>query len=418
VALALPVLGSILITQRVLRTTYARANAWSAGSVRRRAVVVAGAALAAAGAAWAWWPSGQYRPVRPTDRGTLISFSHAIASPVSTLRPVTPVDAVLTPGTHLAVSMVPVNGATRQHPALFVIAGRDGKPSVALLLSRTRAPVVATHLAAMHGSTTTAAPPLQAATAFPFKLPAKPGPGDSQALSVNTTDGGVTYDVAYSLVTVSGGGPVTNQNSAYAFASCTACKTVAVSFQVVLIVGQSNVIAPINAAGSLNANCPACVTVAIADQLVVTLTKQPPQQLVDELNAALAKLNAIPALGAGGTPAEIASEVQAVQTEIENDLSASGLLAHPVGSSSPTPTSGTSPTAGAQPTPTTTRTAPTTTATTTSPPTTTSSSASTGAGPTTTAPTTTNAPTTTSAASTDQTTTAGTTAPATTTTGG
>ncbi len=34
----------------------------------------------------------------------------------------------------------------------------------------------------------------------------------------NTTNGGVTYDVAYALVTVTGGAPVTNTNSAYAIA--------------------------------------------------------------------------------------------------------------------------------------------------------------------------------------------------------
>ena len=67
-----------------------------------------------------------------------------------------------------------------------------------------------------------------------------------------TEDGGVTYNVAYSLVTVSNGAPVTNTNSAYALADCKGCTTVAVSFQVVLIVGQSKDITPINAAGALN----------------------------------------------------------------------------------------------------------------------------------------------------------------------
>src|SRR5206468_7838197 len=102
------------------------------------------------------------------------------------------------------------------------------------------------------------------ATAFPFKLPSAPKPGDSQALAVNTKDGAVKYDVAYSLVTVRDGAPVTNTNSAYAFASCRACTTVAVSFQVVLVVGQSRLIAPIDAAGALNGNCPSCITTAIA----------------------------------------------------------------------------------------------------------------------------------------------------------
>jgi Na+-translocating ferredoxin:NAD+ oxidoreductase RNF subunit RnfB len=85
---------------------------------------------------------------------------------------------------------------------------------------------------------------------------------------------GVTYNIAYSLVTVHDGADVTSQTSACALASCKGCTTVAVSFQVVLIVGTSKKIAPINVAEALNGNCPACVTTAIADQIVVTLDKE------------------------------------------------------------------------------------------------------------------------------------------------
>src|SRR6185312_7671848 len=60
------------------------------------------------------------------------------------------------------------------------------------------------------------ATPTAAATQLPFKLPHAPGRGDSQALATNTTDHGIVYDIAYSLVTVSGGEPVDNENSAYA----------------------------------------------------------------------------------------------------------------------------------------------------------------------------------------------------------
>ena len=153
-------------------------------------------------------------------------------------------------------------------------------------------------------------------------------------MAENTTDGGVKYDVAYALVTVTGGANVTNTNSAYALAHCKACTTVAVSFQLVLIVGRSKVIAPINAAGSLNYNCPACMTTALADQLVVTLTAAPSQQLLDTLTAELKQLDALPKLGAGGTPSAVASEVATVQQEIETALQNSGLEANPPSSSS------------------------------------------------------------------------------------
>jgi putative peptide zinc metalloprotease protein len=160
-------------------------------------------------------------------------------------------------------------------------------------------------------------------------------------LAENTTNGGVLYDVAYALVTVGDGAPVTNTNSAYAIAHCRACTTVAVSFQLVLIIGQSKVIAPINAAGALNYQCPACMTTALADQIVVTLKSQPSQQLLATLNADLQQLNALPALGAGGTPAAVATQVAAVQQEIDSALQASGLETNPPASNS-TSTTGTS----------------------------------------------------------------------------
>ncbi|MFZ0041290.1 MAG: hypothetical protein WAK93_08290, partial [Solirubrobacteraceae bacterium] len=173
------------------------------------------------------------------------------------------------------------------------------------------------------------------AAAFPFQLPAAPSKNGTQALATNTKDGGVVYDVAYSLVTVSGGAPVTETNSAYALAHCRACTTVAVSFQVVLIVGRSKLIAPIDAAGSLNYDCPACTTTAIADQLVVTLKSQPSAALVAKLAAALKQLNALPKLGAGGTPAAIASAVASVQQQIQTELDNSGLPANPITTTTP-----------------------------------------------------------------------------------
>jgi len=179
-----------------------------------------------------------------------------------------------------------------------------------------------------------------AAAALPFKLPDKPGPNDSQALAVNTTDGGITYDVVYSLVTVQDGETVDETNSAYALASCNACTTVAVSFQIVLVVGQTDKIMPINVAEALNVNCPYCVTVAIAHQLVVSLNAAPSDALLRRLAAILKKLDAIDELG--GSPAEVVAQVQ---DEIEHELDASGLRV-------PTPTPTAEATAAPTPSPT------------------------------------------------------------------
>jgi putative peptide zinc metalloprotease protein len=369
--------------------------------------------------------------VRADQDGTLASFAAFVAAPVPSARP----DAAafarpihLSPGPHLAVSMIPVGGATKEHPAMFFIAGDDGQPAVAILsdsvpdaaamrtqtAAQTQQPAAVTTTAttttsAAAASTTTAstAPPqVVGATAFPFKLPDKPKPGDTQALAVGTKDGGVTYNIAYSLVTVHDGADVTNQNSAYALASCKGCTTVAVSFQVVLIVGTSKKIAPINVAEALNGNCPACVTTAIADQIVVTLDKEPTPELLQKIEAALHQLDAIAALGKNASPAAVAAAVAAVQKQIDDAIAESGLASNKAATTTTatttTATTTTSPTQTATTTSTTTPAATTTATTTAQATTTTTTRAQTTAtttttGAATTAVTTTTADTTTTA---------------------
>jgi putative peptide zinc metalloprotease protein len=435
-ALVLPVAGSVLVTQKILRTVGGKAHKWSAGSPPRRAVVIAAAAGACAAMAWAWWPSGQYQPIRPTDNGTVGGLVRMVYSPATVARPAPPLAQLqLTPGRHLALAMIPVGGATKKHPALFVIPGSKGDPPVAIVSYSTpppeSAPTAGTGGTPGSGATgttsaaggdtagattsTTGAPastptPAQTAdgAAFPFKLPAAPGPGGTQALAENTTNGGVRYDVAYSLVTISGGAPVTNTNSAYALAHCQSCTTVAVSFQVILIVGHSKYIAPINAAGSLNYDCPACTTTAIADQLVITLKSLPSAELVAKLNATLAQLNALPSLGAQGTPAAVASQVAAVQQQIDTELGDSGLPTQPITNGTTTGTT----TTGATSAPTSSSTTPAPTATKTQPASTTTAPQTTTSATTPSTSTTTTATTpTTSTTSTDTTSTATSTTP-------
>jgi putative peptide zinc metalloprotease protein len=417
VALVLPVVGSVLIAQRLLRGLVHKAQSWSGGRPVRQVLVVGIATAVAAGAAWAMWPAGQYQAVRPTDGGTLVSFTHLISAPQHVARPATtpppPPRVALAAGKHLAVAMIPVGGATKAHPAVFFVPATKDNPAVAVISTSAPdpadAPTTSDESSTSSSSdpstpaSTSASTPVQA-NAFPFKLPSAPGPGDSQAVAVNHQDSGVTYDVVYSLVTVSGSTPVKNINSAFAFANCKACTTVAVSFQVVLVIGQSNTISPINAAGSLNVDCPSCLTTAVADQIVVTLKSQPSQELVQQIQTALQQLNAISSLGANGTPAAIAAQVAAVQTQIDNELAASGQLTNPPASTTTSATATTTSPA----------------ATTTAPETTTTTAASTTTSEAQTTPTTTDETTTTTETTTDSTTTteSTTTAPTTTTTAG
>ena len=108
---------------------------------------------------------------------------------------------------------------------------------------------------------------------------------------MNTGDGTVVYDIAVALVWVTDGDPALNRNEAYALASCTDCVTVAVAFQVVLIIGQSDAIAPVNAAVAGNSGCLRCTTTALAMQLVLTLQEMPSEELQQQIEAALGKVD-------------------------------------------------------------------------------------------------------------------------------
>jgi putative peptide zinc metalloprotease protein len=211
----------------------------------------------------------------------------------------------------------------------------------------------------------------------------------------------VLYDVAYSIVTVQDGAPVTNTNSAFAIAHCKACTTVAVSFQIVLVIGQSKIIAPINAAGALNYNCTACLTTAIADQIVVTVKSQPSQELAAQLAADLKQLDELPELGSNATPAAVASAVAGVQQQIETQLHNSGLLTasssttNPGSSTDSTSTSSSSSSSGGTTTTSTSSSSPPTSSTPSESTTTTTPASTTTSPATTTTTTTTTTPTTT-----------------------
>jgi putative peptide zinc metalloprotease protein len=313
-ALLLPVLGSLLVTQKVARMAARHGRNWSRGSIPRGIAVTAAALLAMTGVGWAWWPSGQYRPV-PNKGGTIVNLARLVTSPVAAARPAPP-QALLTPGTHLAVSMVPVGGATAAHPALHVILGNKGPVAI------------------LGGGRGYAG----AATAFRFHFSGNTGP-NSTATVVGNKRGAVKYNVVYSLVTVSRGAPVTSRNTAIAVSHCKGCMSVAVSFQVVLVVGQSNVIAPINAAEALNKHCPACTTVAMADQMVVTLKKQPSGHLLTELRRALKRLHALSKLRGRLAAGLIVQTVAAIQRKIQAELLGSGLMTNPPRTSTTSATS-------------------------------------------------------------------------------
>ena len=151
---------------------------------------------------------------------------------------------------------------------------------------------------------------------FPFDQPLPPEEGDTQALAVNTTDDTVVYDLAFAMIWVDGDEPVTNTNEAYAAASCENCAAVAVSFQVVLIVGDADTVVPANLATAVNYNCVQCLTYALASQLVVTLDGP----LSDAGMAALQDLWAEIADYARGITGRSLSELQGALEDFQDQI--------------------------------------------------------------------------------------------------
>lgn len=290
-SLVVPVAATTYMLTRVVRRSVRRV--WS--STENRPVARAATSLVAAVLvlflALAWWPAGQYEPVSAEENLTvtnLLSSRPAAAEP--RFQPIAGVKPV---------------------PGYALVPRNDSDASTVLV---THAPDGTLRAIVTDGD--------DSGVAFPFTLPAAPGEGDNQALAVNTEDGTVVYDVAVAMVWVDDGGPVDNRNEAYALASCTACTTVAVSFQVVLVVGQTDVVTPVNIAVAANSGCVQCTTVALAVQLVVTLSEVPSEELQARIDSAFDRLDA------DFTDLEhLYAEVQAVQAEIVTLLTDAGLVA-------------------------------------------------------------------------------------------
>lgn len=246
ICIALPVAGIFYILVRLGRQLVTGLWQKTRGKAWQRGVALTAVAALVAGLAWAWWPTGgTYRPVQPYERGTLTDATTAIF-PTATGHDLKQGQE----GRTVALWPQGARRPTREEPQLsMVLVPRNASTSPG------------------SGQPGAAAP----SWVFPFDKPAAPDDGGNQALAVNTTDGSVVYDVAFALVWADDGQDVLNTNEAYAYASCKDCAAVAVGFQVVLIVGQADVVVPQNLSTAANYNCVRCLTYALANQLVLTL---------------------------------------------------------------------------------------------------------------------------------------------------
>jgi len=111
--------------------------------------------------------------------------------------------------------------------------------------------------------------------------------GDTAVVAVNTRDDANVFRFALAIKRTMQD-VVANSNAAAAVSSCSDCQTVAVSFQMVLIMSDPSVVAPENVAIALNVECSSCETLASAYQFVMTTGG--PVRFTAEGNRALAEL--------------------------------------------------------------------------------------------------------------------------------
>ncbi|MET1059066.1 MAG: hypothetical protein ABWX84_05690 [Nocardioides sp.] len=304
-ALVLPIAGIAYILTRLVRQITGGVWRKTAGRPLRRGLAILTATALVAGLAFTWWPrEATYRPIAAYERGT-IGQALPGAEPQARVG-----DGPLTEGQR---------GQTR---ALLRQGVRptEAEPSLAMVMvprdSGGDAPAPEDPSGSTDGVTGSDGAGAPNTWVFPFDQPLPPDEGDTQALAVNTTDDTVVYDLAFAMIWVDGDEPVTNTNEAYAAASCDNCAAVAVSFQVVLIVGDADTVVPANLATAVNYNCVQCLTFALASQLVVTLDGP----LSDAGMAALQDLWADIADYARGITGRSLSELQGALEDFQDQI--------------------------------------------------------------------------------------------------
>jgi putative peptide zinc metalloprotease protein len=295
ISLSLPVATVSYLLARVARRTTVRLWTASAGSTWQRSAVALVAVGAVAGLAWLWWPNGQYVPIEAEERGTLprlvapatVPAAGSRPAPPPSLPPAAPPTAAGAGGGALVHGPRPVPAPGVPELGLVLVprategTAQVAQPAAARIVLPDEDP---------NEPATVLEPTGPDGWPFPWNEPLPAREGDNRAMVVNTEDGSVVYEVALAFVWVTDGGPVDERNEAFAFASCTDCTSVAVAFQVVLIVGQADIIIPVNTAVAANYECDACRTNALAVQLIATLREPPDEEVLAQLGAVWAEL--------------------------------------------------------------------------------------------------------------------------------
>ena len=142
---------------------------------------------------------------------------------------------------------------------------------------------------------------------------------DNAAVAVNTKDGSSIFKFAFNIHR-SMGDVVDNTNAAVAFASCEDCTTIAVAIQVILVMGDPEVVTPTNLALALNYECTLCYTMASAYQFVISTDG--PVHFTAEGNRTIAELrNQLrDLLKSGASIEEIAAQLDVIADQLAEVL--------------------------------------------------------------------------------------------------
>ena len=290
-AISLPLLSMVYLLTRISRRAARRT--WQATESRpplRFAAVLFGVALVGF-ILWAWMPKGQYEPIHATERGTITDIASTV--------------------TH--VGNPTLASSLRELPDATVALG-----------TTPAAPTGGTSVAAPAAGAITVPPALEGAVEawpFPFNPPRLPrDAGDNQARAVNIEDNQTVFVLALSRIwiDVDDDDIVDNRNEAYTLANCINCDTVAVAFQLLVIAGQHDTIAPQNVAMAINYLCARCTTLALAIQLVISVPEEVPPATIAALDAIWNELTTL----ASVAPEDVPARLQQIQEDIVAVLSA------------------------------------------------------------------------------------------------
>jgi putative peptide zinc metalloprotease protein len=282
----LPLMAGALILGRLGFRFFRGLALWSEDSTPKRIAAAVLTFAVITGLSWAWWPDPfTYRPIQPGERGLVTSVVQLQETAHTEGAAGTAAQTRLSSSRPL-VAAFPEGQAlpTEDDPVLaLVLVPTDGEPDDTWVL--------------------------------PFDKPLPPAEGDNQALAVNTTDGSVTYDLAFAMVWAEGD-EVLNVNEAHAYASCSDCVAVAVAFQVVLIMDDAHVVVPQNLAVAANYDCYQCITAAIASQLVLSVDGEPGEEELRSLGEVWGRLIQFAGRITSYTLTEITAQLDSFKGEI------------------------------------------------------------------------------------------------------